>query len=61
MRFVFALFIALVTPLAWAAPGEGDPAPGFSMQGSDGNGYTAESLAGKPYVIAFFPKVFTGG
>lgn len=52
--------LALALP-AFAGPGEGEPAPPFSMPGSDGNTYTNEMLSGKPYVIAFFPKAFTGG
>lgn len=39
----------------------GDAVPAFSMQGSDGQTYSLDNLKGKPFVIAFFPKVFTGG
>lgn len=65
MRFLLPLLV--LTSLATgglpalAAPQVGDPAPAFAMQGSDGNTYSSESLAGKNYVIAFFPKAFTGG
>ena len=44
-----------------AAPAVGDRVPAFSMQGSDGNTYSDESLAGQGFVIAFFPKAFTSG
>jgi len=40
----------------------GDPAPDFSIKGSDGNSYSLSQFRGeKPVVIAFFPKAFTGG
>jgi peroxiredoxin Q/BCP len=39
----------------------GDPAPDFSMDGSDGRTYRLKDLAGRPMVIAWFPKAFTGG
>lgn len=60
MKLIVALLLCLALP-AFAAPVEGDPVPAFSMQGSDGNIYSNETLAGKPFVIAFFPKAFTGG
>ena len=40
----------------------GDPAPDFTLPGSDGKTYTLSQFKGdKPVVIAFFPKAFTGG
>ncbi len=39
----------------------GDPAPDFSLQGSDGRTYRLKDLAGRPVVLAWFPKAFTGG
>ncbi len=40
----------------------GDPAPDFSLVGSDGETYTLSAYKGKQAVaIAFFPKAFTGG
>jgi peroxiredoxin Q/BCP len=39
----------------------GDPAPDFSLPGSDGRIYRLNELAGRPVVIAWFPKAFTGG
>ena len=41
---------------------EGDKAPDFKLQGSDGKEYTLKQFAGKQaVVIAWFPKAFTGG
>ena len=40
----------------------GDPAPDFSMPGSDGKTHSLADYKGKQaVVIAWFPKVFTGG
>ena len=41
----------------------GDMAPDFKMVGSDGKPYTTEDLRKqkKGFVIAWFPKAFTGG
>jgi len=39
----------------------GDPAPDFSLPGSDGRTYRLKELAGRPVVMAWFPKAFTGG
>jgi thioredoxin-dependent peroxiredoxin len=39
----------------------GDPAPDFSLPGSDGRTYRLKDLAGAEVVIAWFPKAFTGG
>jgi thioredoxin-dependent peroxiredoxin len=39
----------------------GDPAPDFTLPGSDGRTYRLKDLAGRPVVIAWFPKAFTGG
>ncbi|MFM1897405.1 MAG: hypothetical protein RLZZ385_2479 [Pseudomonadota bacterium] len=52
--------VALVSPLASALE-VGDKAPDFTLQASDGKTYQLSDLAGKPVVIAFFPKAFTGG
>ena len=54
-------FTALGRQLA-AALEEGDMAPDFSLQASDGKTYTLSQFVGvRPVVIAFFPKAFTGG
>jgi peroxiredoxin Q/BCP len=39
----------------------GDPAPDFSLPGSDGRIYRLKDLAGQRVAIAWFPKAFTGG
>ena len=39
----------------------GDPAPDFSLVGSDGRIYRLKDLAGYIVVLAWFPKAFTGG
>jgi peroxiredoxin Q/BCP len=40
----------------------GDPAPPFSLQGSDGKTYSLEQFKGSsPVVVAWFPKAFTKG
>ena len=40
----------------------GDPAPGFTLPGSDGKTYKLSDFQGKQaVVIAWFPKAFTGG
>jgi peroxiredoxin Q/BCP len=41
---------------------EGEKAPEFKLQGSDGKEYTLKQFKGKQaVVIAWFPKAFTGG
>jgi hypothetical protein len=39
----------------------GDCAPEFELAGSDGQTYRLKDLAGRPVVLAWFPKAFTGG
>jgi hypothetical protein len=39
----------------------GDPAPAFSLPGSDGKTHTLSQYKGKTVVLAWFPKAFTGG
>jgi peroxiredoxin Q/BCP len=39
----------------------GDPAPAFSLPGSDGKTYNLAGLKGRTVVLAWFPKAFTGG
>jgi len=40
----------------------GDPAPEFSLLGSDGKTHTLSDYKGKQAVVlAWFPKAFTGG
>jgi peroxiredoxin Q/BCP len=45
-----------------AGPQAGDPAPAFSLPGSDGATHTLADFKGKKAVVlAWFPKAFTGG
>ena len=40
----------------------GDEAPTWKMVGSDGKTYSSDEFKGKKaYVIAWYPKAFTGG
>jgi thioredoxin-dependent peroxiredoxin len=39
----------------------GDPAPDFSLPGSDGKAHSLSDYKGKTVVLAWFPKAFTGG
>ena len=39
----------------------GDPAPPFSLPGSDGKTYSLADLRGQTVVLAWFPKAFTAG
>ncbi len=40
----------------------GDPAPAFTLPGSDGRTYSLSDFKGKKTVVlAWFPKAFTGG
>jgi len=62
-RFLIAVFVMSASGVS--VVGEvtaGDPAPAFSLPGSDGETYTlAQFIGKKPIVIAWFPKAFTGG
>ncbi len=60
------ILAGLVLTLAAAAPARGpdtgDPAPAFSLPGSDGKTHGLADFKGKQaVVIAWFPKAFTGG
>jgi len=75
MRLARASFVAaglLVTGTAHAqAPAAsapvvdlkvGDPAPAFSLPGSDGRTHAlADHLGKRAVIVAWFPKAFTGG
>ncbi len=39
----------------------GDPAPPFSLAGSDGQTHGLADLRGQVVVLAWFPKAFTAG
>lgn len=60
--------LALVTAgaRAWARPQSaelnvGDPAPAFSLPGTDGKMHSLAAYKGKYVVLAWYPKAFTGG
>lgn len=55
------LAAALASLTLQAAPDVGDPAPDFTLPGSDGQSYKLTEMRGQHVVIAFFPKAFTGG
>lgn len=40
---------------------EGDPAPDFSLEADDGSTVSLSSLAGKNFVLFFYPKDNTAG
>ncbi len=56
-----AAALLLTTALAAQALEVGDPAPPFSLPGSDGGTHALADLGGRHAVLAFFPKAFTGG
>ena len=61
-KFYFYLFLTLSAPSALAEVIVGSAAPDFELQGSDGNTYSLSQFKDKKgVVIAFFPRVFTGG
>ncbi len=61
----FALLAVATLTTAGAASADlkvGDPAPDFTLPGSDGASVTLSAQIGeKNVVLAFFPKAFTGG
>ncbi len=63
MCLVVAVGLLLACAAARAAElAPGDPAPEFSLPGSDGKSYTLSDFKGKQAVVlAWFPKAFTGG
>lgn len=61
LRLVLGIAGALAALSGHAAPDVGDPAPEFSLTGSDGRTYALSDLRGSWVVLAFFPKAFTGG
>ena len=62
---LFSLVIGAVIAMTGSAAAElqvGDAVPDFEMVGSDGNTYSNKTFQGKKaYVIAWYPKAFTGG
>ena len=60
LTVLFALALAVSGAQAQEL-GPGDPAPPFSLPGSDGNTHSLTQYSGQTVVIAWFPKAFTGG
>ncbi|HVA47207.1 MAG TPA: peroxiredoxin [Pirellulales bacterium] len=57
-----SVLVASATSLTAADLKPGDPAPAFSLKGSDGKTHSLDDFKGKKVVvIAWFPKAFTGG
>ena len=67
MRAVGTCWVALAVAACAASTAQaqslnpGDPAPPFSLPGSDGNTHNLADYQGKTVVLAWFPKAFTGG
>ena len=63
--FLTVLFTGVVLTMSGSANAEikvGDDVPDFEMVGSDGKTYSNKDFKGKQaYVIAWYPKAFTGG
>jgi peroxiredoxin Q/BCP len=62
----FFVFVVLLTALPGQVMGKelevGDPAPGFTLQGSDGRTYTLADYVGRQAVVfAWFPQAYTRG
>jgi peroxiredoxin Q/BCP len=54
--------LVLIAAALGDEPKVGEPAPPFSLQGSDGKSYSLAQFKGKsPVVLAWFPKAFTAG
>jgi len=61
MPLLFAV-LTLITSLPAVALEVGDPAPEFTLQGSDGETYSLADYRGKQAVVlAWFPKAYTSG
>ena len=62
MCLVVAVGLMLACAAARAADlAPGDPAPEFSLPGSDGKTHSLAEQKGKTVVLAWFPKAFTAG
>ena len=68
MKKLFSLMVAVFltgdafTSVAQAEVSVGDLMPDFQLVGSDGKTYSSKMMMGETaYVIAWFPKAFTGG
>jgi len=61
MKLLLAGLLAVSGMAAAADLKPGDPAPSFTLQGSDGKTHALAALKGQTVVLAWFPKAFTGG
>ena len=61
LSIALVAFSALVTFARADDLKVGDPAPDFSLPGTDGKTHALKDLKGKWVVLAWFPKAFTGG
>lgn len=62
LTLVFSVAAAAVGRGQGSALKVGDPAPDFSLRGSDGKTHTLAEFRGRSAVVlAWFPKAFTGG
>ncbi len=59
--FAWVILMAAASSADAAGPQVGQPAPDFSLPGSDGKTYRLSDLRGKVVVLAWYPKAFTGG
>lgn len=60
-KLLLAALLGFAT-FAQAELAPGDDIPDFKMEGSDGETYSLKDFKGKQaFVIAWFPKAFTGG
>ncbi len=61
-RLLIGLGLGALCSVAQAADLQvGDPAPEFSLPGSDGKQHSLADYRGQTVVLAWFPKAFTGG
>ena len=63
MKFITSTLIAFTMAITNSSAAElkvGDDAPDFELKGSDGKTYKLSELK-TAVVVAWFPKVFTGG
>lgn len=64
MKVLATLLLSVLASAGIARSAElapGDPAPDFSLAGSDGKMHRLADYRGRAVVLAWFPKAFTGG
>ena len=67
MRTVGTFWVSLAVAACAASVAQaqslnaGDPAPPFSLPGTDGRTHNLAGYQGTTVVLAWFPKAFTGG